>query len=388
MDTNRVALASTFQGTTNADFLAIAASPVWADINITGESLQHQKETIQSAIIRPDRNVLDLVRVGDMANGDFSFELIAGGAFDFLYRAALMNAPVVISETVAVTFASAGQTMTIDAGTWAVTPIAGQYLRITNAVDAGNNGVKRVVSATTTVVTFEAGSLTADESADSVTIKGSAYRNGVTPQYYGLERRATNGVDTMYQAYTGCLLDEFGLDLVSKQITKGTAKWMGKAGDSSDAILAGATYTTANTNKPINATTHVGSLKRGGSALTDFLKTLSINVKNNCRYKDAIANMGPFDMGLGKCEITGKMQAYFENKTLLDAFLAHTYASLSVVQTDANNNSICAYVPSAVFGTAGPKTPGENQDLMQDLDWQAVYDSTVGGSLVVTVITP
>lgn len=384
MDTNRTSLAYAPQTV----FGTVETNPAFVDQNFTGEDLQHQKETVQSAIIRADRNVLDLVRVGDMANGSFNFELIAAGCFDWLFAAALMTAPVIVSETTAVTFAAAGQTMTRDAGTWGVTPIPGQYLRITSAADSGNNGLKRVLTATTTVVTFEPGSITDDEAADSVTIKGTAWRNGVTRVINTLERRATDGVSTFYQAYNSSVVDELSLDLASKQITKGSAKWMGKAGDSRDAILGGATYAAANTNKPVNATTHVARLERAGAVLTQKLKTLGVNVKNNCRYKDAIGVTGAFDIGLGKCEVTGKMQAYFEDKTLLDAFLAHTYASFATIQTDPNNNSVCVFIPSAVFGSGTPKAPAENQDLMQDLDFQAVYSAAHLSSIVITAITP
>lgn len=384
MDTNRASLAYAPQTV----FGTVDASPAFVDQNFTGEDLQHQKETVQSAIIKADRNVLDLIEVGAMANGSFNFELILAGAFDWLFAAGLMTAPVIVSQTVAVTFALAGQTMTIDAGTWAVTPIAGMYLKISSAVDVGNNGLKRVLSATTTVVTFEPGSLTADESADSVTLKGTAWRNGVTRVINTLERRATNGTDTFYQAYNSSVVDELTLDLVSKQVTKGSAKWMGKAGDSRDAILASATYAAANTNKPVNATTHVARLERAGSVLSEKLKTFGFSVKNNCRYKDAIGESGPFDIGLGKCEVTGKMQAYFESKALLDAFIAHTYASLAAIQTDPNGNSFAVFLPSAVFASGTPKAPGENQDMMQDLDFQAIYSSAHGASIVISVITP
>ncbi len=122
--------------------------------------------------------------------------------------------------------------------------------------------------------------------------------------------------------------------------------------------------------------------------LSDKLKNLSFNWKNNLRLKDALGVYGPFDIGMGRGEVTGKFDAYFEAKTLLDAFLAHEYASLEALQTDAAGNTIGFYVPQANFATGNPAVPGENADVMQSLTYQGIYDSATGGSFVLSVITP
>lgn len=57
------------------------ASPTFTEARFTGENLSPNIDTVVSNEIRPDRNVTDLVQVGQSASGNLDFEL-SYGAFD------------------------------------------------------------------------------------------------------------------------------------------------------------------------------------------------------------------------------------------------------------------------------------------------------------------
>ncbi len=322
MDSNRSALYRSIAETT---FGTPPTNPVFTGINFTGESLKHEKATVLSELILPTRNILDLIEVGANVTGEFAFELQAAGACDWMFENALKCVPVTVNETGTMSIVAADNKLSLDAGSWAVTPIPGMFLKVAGFTNNANNGVfGPVVSADANDIVFPASTFIADDAAQAgASIKGTAYKNGITQQFRTIERVLPGAASTFYQAYTGCALDELSINLESMAITKGSASWNGKVGDSRDAILTGATYVAGSTAKVLNGTRHVASLKRAGATITEYLKALSFNLRNNQRPKDALATFGPFDIGMGKFEITGSINAYFESKGLLDAFLAH-----------------------------------------------------------------
>lgn len=74
------------------------ASPSLTKIRLTGESLTHEKTTVQSEEIRDDRQISDLVEVGSQASGGIDFELSYAAMQDF-FKAALFADTVALSAT-------------------------------------------------------------------------------------------------------------------------------------------------------------------------------------------------------------------------------------------------------------------------------------------------
>lgn len=66
------------------------ATPVFTNARFTGESLTPDLQTVVSNEIRPDRNVTDLIQVGQNAGGDVVFEL-SYGAFDDWIESVMYN---------------------------------------------------------------------------------------------------------------------------------------------------------------------------------------------------------------------------------------------------------------------------------------------------------
>lgn len=68
----------------------IPSSPSWQNLRFTSESLNYNKQTIQSEEIRPDRNVSDMIDAGFGVGGDIGFEL-SYGTLDTLLEGALFS---------------------------------------------------------------------------------------------------------------------------------------------------------------------------------------------------------------------------------------------------------------------------------------------------------
>jgi hypothetical protein len=140
-------------------------------------------------------------------------------------------------------------------------------------------------------------------------------------------------------------------------------------------------YVEASTDPVLNGTANVGQLRKDGVAMGEHFKSVSLEIANNLRGKDAIGSLGNFDIGVGSCEVTGSFQAYFRNNDLLADFIAHTYTSLSLTLTDGNGAVMGLHLPRLNFSTGNANISGKDSDVMQPLDFTAILSETYGGTI-------
>ena len=125
------------------------------------------------------------------------------------------------------------------------------------------------------------------------------------------------------------------------------------------AILA----TAATTSDILNATSNVASLLKDGAALAAAVRGLRLQLNNNLYELPAIAQKYAVDINPGQFLVTGSIDPYFEDKTLLDAFINHTETNLRVDLQDAAGNRQIISLPSVYYsgGDAGPEATANNQ---------------------------
>jgi hypothetical protein len=190
------------------------ATPSLKKIRLTGESLSHEKSTVESEEVRDDRQVADLVEVGSQASGAVNFEL-SYEAFQPFLEAAMFNDIILISEagtwdittgvaaTQTLTFtdvAVADETVTIGTKvyTWKATPTAANHVKVgasaaacvTNLVAAINEtaGSEGTLYGTGTVA--HASVTAADGTGDTVDI--TARSEGTTANAIATTETMTN----------------------------------------------------------------------------------------------------------------------------------------------------------------------------------------------------
>jgi hypothetical protein len=225
---------------------ALPTSPEFKTIRLTGETLAHAKETIQSQEIRSDRQVPDLVKVGSSATGNVNFELSFAEYLPFIEA-------VLCSSFDDITLTDVSGSIDKDAHTFtAGTPGAvaslpeGGFVKVASATLV-NNGIKRVLTNDGTVLTFAPGSFSANTSGQNATFTTSDLRNGLERRSYTIEREVINSEGTkLYQSYPGCYVGMMDLRVESKQIVTGSFGVMGKFGQAS--------LSTLNTNGALAAT--------------------------------------------------------------------------------------------------------------------------------------
>ena len=108
-----------------------------------------------------------------------------------------------------------------------------------------------------------------------------------------------------------------------------------------------------------------------------------MQVNNNLRAIEALDSTSPVDIQVGDCTVTGKLNAYFGDLSLLTKFYAGTPSALNS-RVFKNNQAIIFDVPRATYrGGGNPAVSGKNTDVMVPLDYQASYDSVTGAHLLI-----
>lgn len=328
-ESNRVRLSYIKEHTWNTT----PASPELKALRITGESLVHNIDTVTSAEIRPDRNVTALVDTMYSAGGGFNFEFSAG-TFDDLLAGAL--------------FANISPESSATSSWWSDS-------------DSSGAGTEYIV-------------------------------NGTTEHSFSIERAMLDKDE--YFMFSGMIINTLNMTVSAGAIVTGSFDFIGGSPttalqqtsfDSSSNGLP----TAAPTTDPYNGVGNVGTIEEGGSALSGiYLSEISFSLSNNLRALPALGQNTAIDVAAGKCDVTGTVTAYFESDQLYDKFMGFTDTSLSFTLTDAAGNYYTFYFPKVKYSSNTVNAGGQDADVMEVLNFTALYDSTTGGTLKITKSEP
>jgi len=81
------------------------------------------------------------------------------------------------------------------------------------------------------------------------------------------------------------------------------------------------------------------------------------------------------------------MTIYFTDLTMYNKFLNDQTFSFELLLDDntgtANGNQIEIKMPTVKFGNVNWSIPGNNQDILLEADYQAIYNSSIDGTMTI-----
>jgi hypothetical protein len=267
------------------------------------------------------------------------------------------------------------QSYTLNAGTWDANPVVGQWVYISGAANAASNGFHKVATVTgSTSFTVEE-ALGSGEAAAVLTIKMlPQVKNGSTLDSMTFQREYTD-LGTEVAFLTGCVINGMSIDASGTDTVKANFDVLGlteTSASSEEALLY-----TAGTNPAMTATDGVQFVRENTADITTT--SFQFQASNNLRKKYLLGTLGPSDFNEGDFEVTGSMQMYFETATAYDKFLNQTVTSLSIGISGEESTPGGTYIfdfPKVKFTDAQRVAGGRNQDIIADISWQALYDTT------------
>lgn len=370
-DSDRVALRGLKESS-----LGVTPASALNGFRFTGETLSQDVSTETSAEVSPDRQTTDIIRTGKEVGGEVNFESSYGSHDEYL-AAALYSADWGAELTItAITISAANADNSFnDSGSGFPAFVAGHWIKVEGFTEAANNGYFQVVSAAAGKIVVGA-TLVTETAGDSVTIRGTAIRNGTTRSSFTLEKEFTD--KTQFEYFKGCLVDALNLSFASRSILTGSFTFTGLTGGMEASTAGTGAPVASNENPILNASSNVVKIQEGGSDLGAgiYVKSLDLSLKNNARGRDAIGSLENVDYGNGSLDLSGKMIIYFHNNALYDKYLEDTASSWSVVVQDSAGNAMAYSVPQLKFTNGKVLVAGKNSDVMAEMEWTAYKDPT------------
>lgn len=355
------------------------ASPAMKALRFKGESLNYNLSNISSDEIRSDRNTANLIQVKADVAGDIDFELSYLTFEDLIEGALASDWSTLYTFTgtnVSTTSGTPDLITSATAGFVAGGLVVGQWVQVSGFTNPANNGFFRLSAVSATQLSVVQTTIVTESAGASVTIKGSRIRNGTTLKSYTVQRQLADV--TQFFNYLGCVVNTLSLDFKTGQILTGKVGLMGMSSTNSGSQIVGATITPANSNTPMNAVSNVASVLQDYAAMTAKFNSLTLNLTNNVRAQTAIGTLGNVGMALGKVEVSGNIELYFEDSTMYTKYLNATAFSLSFVVQDASLQTYIVTIPNAKFESGSVVAGGLDTDIMFSATWRGIYDATSG----------
>jgi len=362
------------------------SGPTMASLPYTSETLSYEKRTVSSNIVRSDRLTDDVIEVGAGSAGEVNIEYKFSD-FESLMLAALGASAwetATFTGAANLSFAVSGggtQVLTAPASTWDNFDI-GAYVRVSGA-DAANNGVFLITAKTSTDLTINNATGTVQASS-SATVTQKMARTGTTKSSFLIEKQF--GDIDEYISFRGMRVGTWSMNVEAEQIITGTFGFVGAGAFSATSTISGS-VNPAGSLSVASATANMGRIMEGGVALTTAVRAVRFTLNANPRQLTAVANKFPIGINLGSFEITGTVEAYFEDLALYDKFVDHSDTSLVFEIDSPEDDRTIFTISNMKFTNAAPVGAGLNQDVMVTLDFIAKRDATSNAMMQVDVLT-
>lgn len=222
------------------------------------------------------------------------------------------------------------------------------------------------------------------EAALMGTFTANVLEPGQVKQSFSIEKKFADISGTNIARFTGMRVGSMGLSFPHGEIVTGSVSFMG-AGYSLQSThgIGTGTLNDSSTNQAMNAAGNLSSIQVDGSSTSLFFKKVDLNIDNSLRAKQAIGQDAPVDYNAGTIRITGTIEAYFDDVTLLNALVNNTDISFQWAVSDGTT-TYTFLLPKIKFSDGFPNGEGLDADVMLPLSFTALYDATEQTSLRIT----
>lgn len=208
-------------------------------------------------------------------------------------------------------------------------------------------------------------------------------KNGRTGKQFAIQKHYGGpGVTKAYHVYRDMTPNTLSLTIPARGNVTGTVGFTGTVFTTSTS-RQGNDPTAASTD-PIMVGSNIANVTREGGAVSpDNITTITINLDNQIRPREAIGSQTAESFGFGNIVATGTFSAYFRNGALVDKFLAGTKTSLQTTVSDGTKSYTFLF-PNVTLDTGNTNVPSVDTDVMAEFSFTALFDSTERATVKVT----
>lgn len=374
----------------------------YTEVRMTSEDLSPNLEYTESAAIRSDGQITEIIRTDAQGGGTLAGELCYDGVFDKMVGGAVVGVATTVSPATSTVTAVAAASADVPGYFNAAsgTPFAafkiGMWIVVSTGGEAANRLVYKITHVADTRIYVIGNAVTAASSASTVFTPLAEYHNAKTVPHFTLCREDSDDTNEVEQ-YTGMAVNSMEVTVPTTGIITYSFSVEGKK-PTSVATQPGSNPVAAAVTSPM-AAADVVQFWEGDTDLTDIssgagtghpwaenpfqLLDFSLSITPNLRQRKTIGSIGPSAApGRGDIGVTGSFRCYYNsdadgltatrtNKTLIDKALNDTASSLAFYVKDAAGNGYIFDFPRVQFTSATHTTPGKSDDVIVEVEFQA-----------------
>lgn len=212
--------------------------------------------------------------------------------------------------------------------------------------------------------------------------------NGTTRRFFTVRKHFQDMSPVQYHLYRGTAVEGFNFTMELGAIVNGAFNLVSFGIDPLTGIMTapydGESTTAAPTTVPLNAVTNFQDFTIDGVPYSGCVSRMTLSLINNIRAIQCIGSLTARDMRLGRIEITGEMEFYFNDSTVYDKFVKGTELDVQFALEDATGNRMTFDMPRVKFETGEVVASGENTDVMITASYRALYNAADGYVMKIT----
>jgi hypothetical protein len=351
----------------------------------TSCSLILNKDTFQSGELRDDRQITDFRHGTKRVSGNIGFEM-SYAEFDSMLQAVLCGTwQVAYAKTGADIGAQGAPNNQFYATATTFTSIAtGDLIAISGFTGTAGltlNAVHRVTAHVAKTLTVSTSLVTKAVGATVSVTRQPSLLVGTTQRSFTIEREF--GDIVKYQIFTGCVINTLSLSVKPNAIVTGEFGILGK-GSSATSTPVDSDPTASQTNSPYDSFT--GAISEGGSAV-GYVTSIDLKLDNGGDPTFVIGDDETPAIVLSRSNVSGSLEVYFQNLTMLNKFENETTSSIEFYlgSGDVGGSSYRFYLPNVKYGSGDNSVSDENPITLK-MDYQALYSTTDRTNLRITKI--
>lgn len=183
-----------------------------------------------------------------------------------------------------------------------------------------------------------------------------------------------------YITYKGVVVDKLTLTVPVSGIVTSKFTMIGKDMTLGTATVdANASLTASTARQPY---VHNGGTFNEGGGSVAYLTSITLNIDNGYTTNFSLGNNYARDLSVSFAKITGSVNAYFEDTTMYNKFLAETSSSISFTLTDGTN-TMAISLPNVKY-TGGTKSIGGQGPVSLEMPFVGLYDSGTSTNVSIT----
>jgi len=114
------------------------------------------------------------------------------------------------------------------------------------------------------------------------------------------------------------------------------------------------------------------------------VRSITLEITNNQRVRPTVGSLYSEEPGTGRFEVTGTLQAYFESNDLYQKVLDHGGGAIALTVGAATTKKYTVSMPNVQFLNGSRVIGGNDQDIMVEIPYRAIYDGTAACTLQFT----